>query len=70
MRFGERPDHAGGVRIRRARLGPSSRRHCQALNIPIDGIICNAGIMALPKLTQAHGYELQFFTNHVGHFLR
>jgi WW domain-containing oxidoreductase len=35
----------------------------------LDAIICNAGIMALPRLTQAYGYELQFFTNHVGHFL-
>ncbi|MEO8180167.1 MAG: SDR family oxidoreductase [Deltaproteobacteria bacterium] len=35
----------------------------------LDAIICNAGIMALPKLTQAFGYELQFFTNHVGHFM-
>jgi NAD(P)-dependent dehydrogenase (short-subunit alcohol dehydrogenase family) len=35
----------------------------------IDAIICNAGIMALPRLTQAYGYELQFFTNHVGHFM-
>ena len=25
--------------------------------------------MALPKLKQAHGYELQFFTNHIGHFI-
>ena len=41
----------------------------KALNIPIDGIICNAGIMALPKLNQAYGYELQFFTNHIGHFI-
>ncbi len=41
----------------------------KALNIPIDGIICNAGIMALPKLNQVYGYELQFFTNHIGHFI-
>jgi NAD(P)-dependent dehydrogenase (short-subunit alcohol dehydrogenase family) len=27
----------------------------KALNIPIDGIICNAGIMALPNLNQAYG---------------
>ena len=25
--------------------------------------------MALPKLNQVYGYELQFFTNHIGHFL-
>lgn len=35
----------------------------------LDAVICNAGIMALPRLEQAHGYELQFFTNHMGHFL-
>ncbi|MEO8361818.1 MAG: SDR family oxidoreductase [Vicinamibacteria bacterium] len=35
----------------------------------VDAIICNAGIMALPKLEQAFGYELQFFTNHIGHFI-
>jgi WW domain-containing oxidoreductase len=35
----------------------------------LDGIVCNAGIMALPKLERAFGYELQFFTNHIGHFI-
>lgn len=35
----------------------------------LDAIICNAGIMALPELEQAFGYELQFFTNHIGHFI-
>jgi WW domain-containing oxidoreductase len=39
------------------------------LNRPIDGIICNAGIMMLPKRTVVHGLELQFLTNHVGHFI-
>ncbi len=29
----------------------------------------NAGIMALPKLIKdSRGYELQFSTNHLGHF--
>jgi WW domain-containing oxidoreductase len=37
--------------------------------VELDGIIANAGIMALPKLEQAFGIELQFFTNHIGHFL-
>ncbi len=36
---------------------------------PLDGVLCNAGIMALPSLEQKLGYELQFFTNHVGHFI-
>jgi WW domain-containing oxidoreductase len=35
----------------------------------LDGIIANAGIMALPKLQQIHGYERQFFVNHIGHFV-
>jgi len=52
---------------------PSSVRACVAAvrqRAPqLDAIICNAGIMAPPKLLQAYGYELQFFTNHVGHFL-
>lgn len=37
--------------------------------VGIDAIICNAGIMALPTLQKSHGYELQFFTNHIGHFI-
>ncbi|HSO39172.1 MAG TPA: SDR family oxidoreductase [Labilithrix sp.] len=35
----------------------------------LDAVICNAGIMALPKLELVHGYEKQFFTNHIGHFI-
>jgi NAD(P)-dependent dehydrogenase (short-subunit alcohol dehydrogenase family) len=52
---------------------PASVRACvatvQGMGISLDVIIANAGIMALPKLNQAHGYELQFFTNHIGHFI-
>jgi NAD(P)-dependent dehydrogenase (short-subunit alcohol dehydrogenase family) len=52
---------------------PASVRQCAQLvrdkEPMLDGIICNAGIMALPKLQQKLGYELQFFTNHVGHFI-
>lgn len=40
-----------------------------ALNIPIDALICNAGIMALPKLELGNGFEQQFNTNHLGHFI-
>lgn len=35
----------------------------------IDVLLCNAGIMALPELERKQGFELQFFTNHVGHFI-
>lgn len=52
---------------------PASVRSCveavQREGLALDGIICNAGIMALPQLEQAYGYELQFFTNHIGHFI-
>lgn len=37
--------------------------------LPLDAIIANAGIMALPKLRRKYGYELQFLTNHIGHHL-
>jgi NAD(P)-dependent dehydrogenase (short-subunit alcohol dehydrogenase family) len=45
----------------------ASGRH--AAGRPIDLLINNAGIMALPtrKLT-ADGFEMQFGTNHLGHF--
>jgi NAD(P)-dependent dehydrogenase (short-subunit alcohol dehydrogenase family) len=39
------------------------------LNISLNGIIANAGIMALPTLQQKKGIELQFLTNHIGHFV-
>jgi NAD(P)-dependent dehydrogenase (short-subunit alcohol dehydrogenase family) len=35
----------------------------------IDVLIANAGIMACPQGTTADGVELQFGTNHLGHFL-
>jgi len=36
---------------------------------PFDVIICNAGVMATPKGTTADGFETQFGTNHLGHFV-
>ena len=41
----------------------------QKSGFSLDGIIANAGIMALPQCQQTLGYESQFFTNHVGHFI-
>jgi len=35
---------------------------------PIDALVCNAGIMALPGPEPKYGIELQFLTNHLGHF--
>jgi NAD(P)-dependent dehydrogenase (short-subunit alcohol dehydrogenase family) len=36
---------------------------------PFDVVVCNAGIMACPLARTAEGWELQFATNHLGHFL-
>jgi WW domain-containing oxidoreductase len=52
---------------------PDSVRACiaavKADGAPLDAIICNAGIVGPETLRQAHGYELTFFTNHIGHFI-
>lgn len=52
---------------------PGSVRDCvesvRWLDEPLDAIVCNAGIMAPPRRQLAFGYELQFFTNHIGHFI-
>ena len=36
---------------------------------PVDMIIANAGVMACPKGITADGFETQFGTNHLGHFV-
>src|ERR1700675_3514276 len=40
-----------------------------AASQPFDVIIANAGVMACPKGSTADGFEMQFGTNHLGHFV-
>jgi NAD(P)-dependent dehydrogenase (short-subunit alcohol dehydrogenase family) len=53
-----------------ANLG-SSRRFAEAVHTtcPALHVLCNnAGVMAIPHRTTADGFEMQFGTNHLGHF--
>ncbi|MEQ9111732.1 MAG: SDR family NAD(P)-dependent oxidoreductase [Rhodospirillaceae bacterium] len=40
-----------------------------ATGTPIDMLILNAGVMALPELQQVNGLERHFVINHLGHFI-
>src|ERR1700739_650044 len=47
----------------------SVRGFVRAWTGPLHILVNNAGVMALPKLTLTpSGYEMQFATNHLGHF--
>lgn len=39
------------------------------LGMPLDGLICNAGIMVVGNLRKVRGLEQHFAVNHLGHFL-
>ncbi|MCP4717564.1 MAG: SDR family oxidoreductase, partial [Deltaproteobacteria bacterium] len=41
----------------------------KAIAVPLDILICNAGIMELPELQKVKGIEKQFVVNHLGHFI-
>jgi len=49
------------------------RQFCEeflARKLPLNIVICNAGVMAIPALTRTEdGFEVQFGTNHLAHFL-
>jgi WW domain-containing oxidoreductase len=44
-------------------------RAIRALSVPLDAIVANAGVANLPSLQTRYGIELQFLTNHLGHFM-
>jgi NAD(P)-dependent dehydrogenase (short-subunit alcohol dehydrogenase family) len=41
----------------------------RALNLPLDIVICNAGIVGASTLEQVDGIEKQFAVNHLSHFI-
>lgn len=43
--------------------------HIRGMGVPLDGLVTNAGIMALPELELVNGLEKQFVVNHLGHFI-
>jgi NAD(P)-dependent dehydrogenase (short-subunit alcohol dehydrogenase family) len=46
----------------------SIRAFAEGFDEPLDLLVNNAGVMAGPHRTTADGFELQFGTNHLGHF--
>ncbi len=66
--------NGGGLELVRLDLAslPSVRACADGLiaaGKPFDVIIANAGVMACPKGATADGFETQFGTNHLGHFV-
>ena len=62
----------GGTPVACELSDPASIRACLervSAGVRLDGIIANAGIMAVQTLQQVHGVERQLFVNHVGHHL-
>jgi len=46
----------------------SVRSFADGVDEPLDLLINNAGVMAIPRRETADGFEMQFGTNHLGHF--
>jgi len=60
----------GSVEVRALDLADlaSVRAFATGLDRPVDVLVNNAGLMAVPHSRTADGFETQFGTNHLGHF--
>ncbi len=60
----------GTTEVRRLDLSDlaSVRAFADAFTDPIDVLVNNAGLMAVPESRTADGFEMQIGTNHLGHF--
>src|SRR3954452_23760871 len=60
----------GDVEVRKLDLADlaSVRSFAAGIEGKLDLLVNNAGVMAPPRRTTADGFELQFGTNHLGHF--
>ncbi|MBO0855061.1 MAG: SDR family NAD(P)-dependent oxidoreductase, partial [Nocardia sp.] len=64
-------DSIGGDRVQVRRLDLADLSSVREFAGGIDGadvLINNAGVMAVPRRRTADGFEMQFGTNHLGHF--
>jgi NAD(P)-dependent dehydrogenase (short-subunit alcohol dehydrogenase family) len=61
---------SGNTEVRRLDLADlaSVRDFAEAWQGPLDILINNAGVMAVPERRTADGFEMQIGTNHLGHF--
>jgi NAD(P)-dependent dehydrogenase (short-subunit alcohol dehydrogenase family) len=65
-----RPEVGDGSEVRELDLGSlaSVRAFASAWEGPIDALVNNAGVMAVPFARTVDGFESQFGTNFLGHF--
>src|SRR3954471_374498 len=61
---------SGEIEVRRLDLADlaSVRAFAEGWSGPLDVLVNNAGIMMVPQGRTTDGFELQFGTNHLGHF--
>ncbi|MGW1912955.1 oxidoreductase [Streptomyces sp. NPDC002076] len=61
---------SGSTEVRRLDLADldSVREFAAGWDRPLDVLINNAGVMMLPEQRTKQGFEMQFGTNHLGHF--